>query len=181
MKIDRLRITVCSLLVVAILFVVGTIVYDSVESSYLPAWHSAGNYAPSGLMSQFEKDNITNPEAYDTSQMMIQKVSFPNQDKPLYFIDTQTSEEDDRELLCGAAGCLFAGYMKTGWRAFNPVFDFYLNPHVPPEHELLSADMTMRNGMPVIYVIQRSSPTKATLVRATLVFNGSQYVVTRVD
>jgi len=181
MKFDRLKVTVCLLTAIAIILVIGVIVNSSVAPSYLPVWHSAGDYAPSGLMSQFEKDSVAIPEEYDISKMMIQKVSFPEQANPLFLIDTRMSEGEQKEPLCGVAGCLFTGYIKTGWREFKPVFNLYLNPYVPLGHELLWADMTMRNGMPVLYIIQRASPTKTALVRATLVFNGSQYVVVMMD
>lgn len=181
MKLDRPKVTVCLLPVIAILFVIGIMVYNSIAPSYLPVWHSVSGYAPSGLMSQFEKDSVAIPEEYDVGKMMVQKVSFPKQANPLFLIDTRISEGNQKEPLCGAAGCLFTGYVKTGWREFNAVFALYLNPYVPLGHELLWADTTMRNGMPVLYIIQRASPTKTALVRATLVFNGSQYVVARMD
>ena len=167
---------VCAILVAGIAFHF-LIVLDG-----LPDWRLVRNHAPRGLVTQFAEDNDINLDEFDADEMKIREVKLPQQAQPLYFIDPRISKENiQKEPLCGTAGCLFTGYVKTGWRDFQSVFEFYLNPWIPPEFDLFWPEIELRNGMPLLHIIQKSPHRRMGLVRATLVFDGNQYVVATMD
>lgn len=168
--------TVCAILVAGIAF------HFLIVSDDSPDWRLSGNHAPRGLVTQFAKDNAINLDKFDTDKMTVREVKLPRQAQPLYFIDPRISKEDiQKEPLCGMAGCLFTGYVKTGWRDFQSVFGFYLNPWIPPEFDLFWPEVELRNGMPLLHIIQKSPYKGMGLVRSTLVFDGNQYVVAKMD
>lgn len=171
-----------SVSIVCVILIVGIAFYFLVVSDGLPDWRLVGNHAPRGLVAQFAKDNAINLDEFDTGQMTVREVKLPQQVQPLYFIDPRISKEDiQKEPLCGMAGCLFTGYVKTGRRNFQSVFEFYLNPWIPPEFDLFWPEIELRNGMPLLHIIQKSPRKGMGLVRATLVFDGNQYVVATMD
>ncbi|MEM8502263.1 MAG: hypothetical protein AAF716_03815 [Cyanobacteria bacterium P01_D01_bin.1] len=168
--------TVCAILVVGIAF------HFLIVSDGSPDWRLAGNHAPRGLLTQFVKDNAINLDKFDADEMTVREVNLPRQTQPLYFIDPRISKENiQKEPLCGMAGCLFTGYVKTGRKDFQSVFEFYLNPWIPPEFDLFWTELELRNGMPLLHIIQKSPRKGIGLVRATLVFDGNQYVVATMD
>lgn len=171
MKTNRLVFKISLSMTCAVL-VVGIAFHFLIGLDTLPVWRLAGTHAPRGLVTQFSKDNDLDLNGFDAGKMMIREVRLPHQAHPLYFIDSRISREgNEKEPLCGAAGCLFTGYAKTGWRDFKSVFEFYLNPWIPPEFDLFWPAIKLRNEMLLLHIIQKSPRKGIGLVRATLVFD----------
>ncbi|MBE9124752.1 MULTISPECIES: hypothetical protein [unclassified Coleofasciculus] len=76
--------------------------------------------------------------------------------------------------LCGAWGCLYVGLWMQGDSLVKPVFEHYLDPHVPPERQLftpLSKEQTEPQPLPCVRTWQPA--IKGYFKRLDLCFNRS--------
>ncbi|WP_163666193.1 hypothetical protein [Adonisia turfae] len=151
-------------------------VYAKTSSTAQTGWQLAGEIAPPELLKQIGEEHLSSPEPVNLSQMRVLKVHQSRQSAPLYLVDTRLADSDQQPL-CGKAGCAFLGYI-PGQQSYQTVFNTYLNPHLPPDTELLSVTDTLQSGLPTLTLHQLEGQQ---LQRFTVAFDGIHYAVVTVD
>lgn len=76
--------------------------------------------------------------------------------------------------VCGALGCLYAGYWFKPNQPITEVFLSYLNSNLPPGKQLLAVGETRNQSLPCIKVLQTE---KQQLRQLNYCFNGNRYQV----
>ena len=152
------------------------VVYAKTSSTAQTSWQLAGEIAPPELLKQIGEDHLSSPEPVNLSHMRVLKVHKPRQSGPLYLVDTRLAESDQQPL-CGQAGCAFLGYI-PGQASYQTVFNTYLDPHLPPDTDLLSVTDTLQSGLPTLTLHQLEGQQ---LQRFTVAFDGTHYAVVTVD
>jgi len=158
----------------SVAFVMG--VYTKTSSTAKTTWRLAGEIAPPELLKQIGEEHLSSLEPVNLSQMRVLKVHQSRQSSPLYLVDTRLAESDQQPL-CGKAGCAFLGYI-PGKQDYKTVFNTYLDPHLPPDTELLSVTDTLQSGLPTLTLHQLEGQQ---LQRFTVAFDGTHYAVITVD
>ena len=143
------------------------------------AWQPLASVAPSGLMMQIARDNLTSGFDEQVGQMKMMRPWQPGQVKALYLIDSRTADLSTQENpLCGALGCAFFGYVPTdnGEQngSFQSVLSLYLDPSLPPEIPLIEVTNTLFNDMPELVIHQLEDDQ---LIQMRLVLSNEQYEV----
>ena len=151
-------------------------VYAKTSSTVQTSWQLAGEIAPPELLKQIAEEHLSSPEPVNLSQMRVLKVHQSKQSAPLYLVDTRLAESDQQPL-CGKAGCAFLGYIQ-GKQKYQTVFNTYLDPHLPPDTELLLVSDTLQSGLPTLTLHQLEGQQ---LQRFTVAFDGTHYAVVTVD
>lgn len=77
--------------------------------------------------------------------------------------------------VCGALGCLYAGYWFKSNQPITQVFLTYLNPNLPSGKKLLAIGETRNQSLPCMRVLQTD---KQQLRQLNYCFNGNRYQVT---
>ncbi len=149
---------------------------SSTASTAQTTWQLAGEIAPPELLEQIGAEHLSSSEPVNLSQMRVWKIHQPRQATPLYLIDTRLADSDQQPL-CGKAGCAFLGYI-PGKQSYQTVFNTYLDPHLPPDTELLSVTDTLQSGLPTLTLHQLEGQQ---LQRFTVAFDGTHYAVITVD
>ncbi|NJO93860.1 MAG: hypothetical protein HC820_04975 [Hydrococcus sp. RM1_1_31] len=137
-------------------------------------WQSASTVAPSGLLEQVVKENFESSfqSRVNSAQMKLLTVMQPQQQIPLYIIDTRTDYNNpSANFLCGAAGCNFLGYIRTK-AGYQRVFSYYLNPALPENLSIIEPTRTIRNGLPCLVFNQ---PIQNSIEKIKACFDGRQY------
>lgn len=160
------------------LILVGMIAVLAMKSASTEAgWQEAARSAPSGLMQQVTKENLSSDFAGDIGRMKVWKIVQSGQSKPLFLIDTHITNEATQPYgnpLCGAMGCKFLGYISTAKNQYQQVLANYFKPQLPPKVPLIEPTSTIRNGLPTLRVNQLESKQ---VKQTTLAFDGERYEV----
>ncbi|MEA5464059.1 hypothetical protein [Leptothoe sp. PORK10 BA2] len=151
-------------------------VYAKASSTAQTTWQLAGQIAPPELLKQIGEEHLSSPEPVNLSQMRAWKIHQPRQSAPLYLIDTRVTDSEQQPL-CGKAGCAFLGYI-PGQQGYQTVFNTYLDPHLPPNTDLLSVTDELQSGLPTLTLHQLDGQQ---LQRFTVAFDGTYYAVVTVD
>lgn len=137
-------------------------------------WQIAADVAPPGLMMQIATDNLAPAFDAQLGQMKMLRPWQSGQTKALYIIDSRTADLTTQDNpLCGALGCAFFGYIPTE-NGFQNVFSVYLDPHLPPNVQLLEASDELHQEMPELVIHQLENDQ---LLQLRLVLNDEQYEV----
>jgi hypothetical protein len=127
-------------------------------------WHKAVNLVSSSVVEQVIGENTNlNPQA---SVDNILAVNVAGKDSKLTIFNFNTSD------VCGALGCLYAGYWFKPNQPISQVFLSYLNPTLPPGKQLLVVGENRYQALPCIKVLQTE---KQQLRQLNFCFNGNRY------
>jgi hypothetical protein len=129
-------------------------------------WHKAVNLVSSSVVEQVIGENTDlNPQA---SVDNILAVNVAGKDGKLTIFNFNTPD------VCGALGCLYAGYWFKPNQPITQVFLSYLNPTLPPGKQLLVVGENRHQPLPCLKVLQTD---KQQLRQLNFCFNGNRYQV----
>ncbi|MTJ55831.1 hypothetical protein FJR38_25785 [Anabaena sp. UHCC 0253] len=129
-------------------------------------WHKAVNLVSSSVVEQVIGENTNlNPQ---TSVDNTLAVNVAGKDGNLTIFNFNTPD------VCGALGCLYAGYWFKPNQPITQVFLSYLNPTLPPGKQLLAVGENRNQSLPCVKVLQTE---KQQLRQLNFCFNGNRYQV----
>lgn len=164
------------------LILAGTIAVLAMKSaSTETGWQEAARSAPPGLIQQVIKENLSPDFTGGVGRMKVWKLFQSGQSKPLFLIDTRSTNEathPQENPLCGALGCKFLGYISTAKNRYQQVLDHYLKPQLPPKVSLIEPSSTIRNGLPTLKINQLNGKQ---IKQLTFAFNGKGYEIVEIQ
>ncbi|MBS3030680.1 MAG: hypothetical protein HCA25_00130 (plasmid) [Dolichospermum sp. DET50] len=129
-------------------------------------WNKAVDVVSTPVLEQVIRDNTNlNPKA-SAENILIWNVS--EKDGKLTLFNFNTPD------VCGALGCLYAGYWLRNDKPITQVFLSYLNPTLPPGKQLFVVGENRNQSLPCIKVLQTE---KQQLRQLNFCFNGNRYQV----
>lgn len=160
------------------LILISTIAVLAMKSASVETgWQEAARSAPPGLMQQVVQENLSAGFTGDTGQMKVWRILQSGQSKPLFLIDTRSTNEathPGENPLCGALGCQFFGYLSTAKDRYQRVLSEYFKPQLPPKVSLIEPSQTVQNGLPILKINQLEGKQVKQMIFA---FNGKTYDV----
>lgn len=103
-------------------------VITSISTAKATSWQSANQYFEATVLEQIITDNATLPPVGIEQQMRVQELLHQPR---LVLVDFNS------EQVCGQLGCAYSLYLEQD-NGFQRVFQQYLNPHLPPDVDLIS-------------------------------------------
>ncbi|WP_353933345.1 hypothetical protein WJM97_22935 (plasmid) [Okeanomitos corallinicola TIOX110] len=129
-------------------------------------WKKAADVVSTSVLEQVIRDNTELNTKAAVENILVWDVSVKDGNFRLFNFNTPE--------VCGALGCLYAGYWFKQNQPITQVFLSYLNPSLPPGKQLLAVGETRNQSLPCIKVLQTE---KQQLRQLNYCFNGNRYQV----
>ncbi|MBD2295034.1 hypothetical protein H6G06_16475 [Anabaena sphaerica FACHB-251] len=129
-------------------------------------WKKAVNVISTPVLQQVIRDNTELNTKAAVENILVWDVGVKDGNFRLFNFNTPE--------VCGALGCLYAGYWFKSNQQITQVFLTYLNPNLPPGKQLLAVGETRNQSLPCMRVLQTE---KQQLRQLNYCFNGNRYQV----
>ncbi|WP_016948747.1 hypothetical protein [Anabaena sp. PCC 7108] len=129
-------------------------------------WKKAVDVVSTPVLEQVIRDNIELNTKAAAENILVWDVGVKDGNFRLFNFNTPE--------VCGALGCLYAGYWFKSNQPITQVFLSYLNPNLPPGKQLFAVGETRNQPLPCIKVLQTE---KQQLRQLNYCFNGNRYQV----
>jgi hypothetical protein len=129
-------------------------------------WKKAVDVVSTPVLEQVIRDNTELKTKAAVENILVWDVGVKNGNFRLFNFNTPE--------VCGALGCLYAGYWFKQNQPITQVFLSYLNPNLPPRKQLLAVGENRNQPLPCIKVLQTE---KQQLRQLNYCFNGNRYQV----
>lgn len=144
------------------IFTVSALHKSFFENNNIVKWKSAESVTPQPLLKQVLSQKST--RYLDISSIKV--IRIPSQGAGhLYIFDYGSSQ------LCGAAGCLYSVYNKSG----KPLLEFIANSQLPYREKLIKVSETANQGFPCLTITQ-STNTDGLLSQTEFCYQQGKYV-----
>ena len=132
------------------------------ENNHIVTWKSAESVTPQPLLKQVLSQKST--RYLDISSIKV--IRIPSQGAGhLYIFDYASSQ------LCGAAGCLYSVYNKSG----KLLLEFIANSELPYREKLIKVSETANQGFPCLTITQ-STNTDGLLSQTEFCYQQGKYI-----
>ena len=134
------------------------------SSAVMVSWHQALSVVPVKSLERIIQQNTE----LDPSQAAANVLAWTQEGRlgKLVLLDYNNSG------VCGAAGCLYTGYLVGKNKQLNQVFSSYLNPNLPQGKPLFQVGDLLNADLPCLQVMQVDSDQ---LRQMLFCFNGQNY------